>query len=91
MKCFDENGTEESVIVPSYIKLGQSCTNILTLVFLGSVLVIVAILRGFRRYRPGMPLVGSRSDMMSAACLEAPGDSDAARLPVQPGTVSHPI
>lgn len=60
---------------------------VLTL-FLGSVVVILGILNGFRNYKPGIPLVGSCSAAISAACHRPKEDEDAADKPLMWGVVS---
>ena len=68
--------------------MGYSCIAIITTIFLGSIVVIVGILIGFRRYKPGIPLVGSCSAAISAACHQPKEDEDAADKPLMWGVVS---
>ena len=56
--------------------------------FLGSVVVILGILKGFRNYKPEIPLVGSCSAAISAACHRPKEDEDAADKPLMWGAVS---
>lgn len=67
---------------------GYSCLAIIFTIILGSIMVIAGILNGFRRLKPGMPLAGSRSAAISAACHALPGDADAAVLPIMLGVAS---
>lgn len=68
--------------------VGYSCIAIITVIILGTIVVALGILNGFRKYRPGMPLVGSCSAAISAACHRPREDIDAATLPVLWGAVS---
>ena len=67
--------------------LGYSCLAILMVIGLGSIAVIVGILHGLRRYKPGVPLAGSCSAAISAACHRPNEDVDAAYKPVMWGAV----
>ena len=73
--------------------LGYSCIAIITVIALGGIVVIIGILHGFRRYKPGAPLVGSCSAAISAACHRPNEDVDAPLKPVMWGAVksSNPI
>lgn len=51
--------------------------------------MLVAILvNGFRTYPPGMPLIGSCSAAISAACQRPSEDKEAHLLPVQWGVIT---
>lgn len=78
-----EENTRESIST-----VGYSCIAIITVIVLGVIVVALGILNGFRRYRPVMPLVGSCSAAISAACHRPREDIDAATLPVLWGAVS---
>ena len=69
--------------------IGYSCIPLLVVIVLGSVTVLAGILNGFRRYKPGMPLAGSCSAAISAAC-HVPEEEDvhASEKPVLWGVVS---
>ena len=67
--------------------MGYSCIAIITVIILGTIVVALGILNGFRKYRPGMPLVGSCSAPISAACHQPREDIDAATLSLLWGTV----
>ena len=67
---------------------GFSCIAIIFTIILGSIMVLAGVLNGFRRFKPGMPLAGSCSSAISAACHALPEDVDAAVLPAMWGDVS---
>ncbi len=67
--------------------IGYSCIAIITVIILGTVVVLVGLLNGFRR-QEGMPLAGSCSAAISAACHRPEEDVDAATKPVMWGVVS---
>ena len=67
--------------------LGYSCIAIITVIILGAIVIALGILNGFRKYKPGMPLVGSCSAAISAACHRPRQDVDAATQPVLWGAV----
>ena len=67
--------------------IGYSCIAIITVIILGAVVILVGILHGFRRHQ-GMPLAGSCSAAISAACHRPGDDVDAAIKPVMWGVVS---
>ncbi|KAG8534322.1 uncharacterized protein KY384_001166 [Bacidia gigantensis] len=60
------------------ITIGYSCIAIITTIILGSFTILAGILMGFRKYRGGMPLAGSCSAAISAACHQPSSDADAA-------------
>ena len=63
---YTRHGTEDPH--HSISRIGYSCIPLLVVIILGSVTVLVGILNGFRRYKPGIPLAGSCSAAISAAC-----------------------
>ena len=69
--------------------IGYSCIPLLIVIILGSVTVLAGILNGFRRYKPGVPLVGSCSAAISAACHLPEEDVHASEKPVLWGVVSR--
>lgn len=81
---FDEDGTRSW---ESLSTVGYSCIAIFFSVILGTIAVIAGILNGFRRYDAGMPLVGSCSAAISAACHQPRNDQTASVLPVKWGVV----
>lgn len=62
----------------SVSSVGYSCMAIITVICVGGIIVFIGILNGFRRYEPGMPLVGSNSAANSAACHRLNENADAA-------------
>ena len=71
----------------SISSIGYSNIAIITVIALGTVVVPLGILTGFRRYPPGMPLAASCSAAISAACHRPEGDTDAAEKPLMWGAV----
>ena len=70
----------------SITALGYSCIAIITTIMLGSITIAVGIAMGFRRYEGGMPLAGSCSAAISAACHPSSQDCDvAAEVPLMWG------
>ncbi|MCJ1428446.1 hypothetical protein MMC29_006356 [Sticta canariensis] len=69
-------------------KCGYSPIAIITVIPLGVLLLLVLVVNGFRKCKEGMPLAGSCSAAISAACHRPKGDLDAAVLPVLWGAVS---
>ena len=67
---------------------GYSPIAIITVIPLGTLLLLVLVLNGFRKCKEGMPLAGSCSAAISAACHRPKEDLDAAVLPVLWGAVS---
>lgn len=66
---------------------GYSPIAIITVIPIGVILVLVVFLMGFRRYEKGIPLAGSSSAAISAACHPPEEDVDARFLPVMWGDV----
>lgn len=83
--AFAPDGTED--INGSISTIGYSSIAILTVIIYGTVVVFLGIGMGFRRYKPGMPLVGSCSAAISAACHKPNEDVDASRKGVMWGVV----
>ena len=68
--------------------LAYSVVPMFTVIIVGAVTVLFGILNGFRRYKPGIPLVGSCSAAISAAChVPSEEDLDAAEQAVKWGVV----
>lgn len=86
LTVFTADGSENSF--EDISACGYSCIAIIFVIIVGSIMVIASILNGFRRFKPGMPLAGSCSAVISAACHALPEDVDAAYLPVMWGVVS---
>ena len=83
--AFDSDGVEDTR--SSISAVGYSCIAIIFVIILGAVAITFGIWNGYRTYRPGMPLVGSCSAAISAACHQPKEDTDAATLPVLWGAV----
>ena len=58
----------------SLSRIGYSLAPIAVAVILGSILLLAVNLMGFRRFKPGIPLVGSCSAAISAACHTVEGE-----------------
>ena len=69
--------------------VGYSCMAIITVICTGGIVVFIGILNGFRRYKPSMPLVGSNTAAISAACHRPNEDVDAAYKPVMWGAAKR--
>ena len=85
VSVFTSDGVED--LENSISSIGYSNIAIMTVIALGTVVVLVGILTGFRRYPPGIPLAGSCSAAISAACHRPEGDTDAAGKPLMWGAV----
>lgn len=87
---FNEAGNEDAS--NSISTVGYSCIALITVICLGSVVIYIGIQIGYRQYKPGMPLVGSSSAAISAACRRPKEDLDASTLPLLWGSVKteHP-
>ena len=79
----DKKDPDESVST-----IGYSCLPLLVVIILGSGTVLAGIFNGFRRYKPGIPLAGSCSAAISAACHLPEEDVHASEKPVLWGVVS---
>lgn len=66
---------------------GYSCIAIITLMFVSIIALLASNANGFRKYPAGMPLAGSNSAAISAACHAPADDVDASVLPVMWGAV----
>lgn len=82
---YDHDGVEDDSY--SISTCGYSNIALITVILLGSIVVILGVVNGFRQYPAGMPLVGSCSAAISAACHPPKADFDAAVLPVMWGAV----
>lgn len=79
---FDSSGTQLNVSVPT---CGYSAIAIITVIAFGSIVMLGGIVNGFRVYDAGMPLAGSCSAAISAACHPKRQDKDMSVLPVKWG------
>lgn len=84
---YDNTGTMDPW--SSISTVGYSCIAIFCALILGSVAVVGGILNGFRRYDDGIPLVGSCSAAISAACHRSSADAMAYMKPVMWGVVDE--
>ncbi|KAL8991876.1 MAG: hypothetical protein Q9169_007572 [Polycauliona sp. 2 TL-2023] len=66
---------------------GYSCIAIIAVLFVSTVALLIGNSMGFRKYPPGMPMAGSNSAAISAACHAPAEDVDASGLPVMWGAV----
>lgn len=82
---YSQDGTEDTYA--SLSTVGYSCIAIITVICVGTLVVLLGILNGFRTYKIGMPLVGSCSAAISAACHRPDDDVDAPIKPVMWGVV----
>ena len=71
----------------SITKVGYSNIAIITVIPLNTAVVLLGILNGFRKYPPGIPLTGSCSAAISAACHRPEGVTDAAEKVLMWGAV----
>ncbi len=82
---FDEQGNVDPS--RSILTCGFSCIALIFLVGIGWLMLIVGVGMGLRRYNGGMPLAGSCSAALSAACHPTPDEQDVALVPVKWGVV----
>ena len=66
---------------------GYSNIAVISVILLGSIIILLGILIGSRPYKVGMPLVGSCSAAISAACHALKNDPNASLRPVMWGAV----
>ena len=67
---------------------GYSPGAIVLAIFVGTLIMLGALLLGARKYSPDMPIAATSSAAISAACHAPADDVDAAVLPLQWGVVS---
>lgn len=87
LQLFEITHTEENSF-KTLSSCGYSPIAIITAIPLGSILVLIVLLNGCRRYKSNMPLAGSCNAAISAACHRPQGDTEAAVLPLLWGAVS---
>lgn len=83
---FNEDGALD--IPSSILTCGFSCIALIFLISIGWLIFISGIVSGLRRYKGGIPLVGSCSAAISAACHPLPDETEAALVSVKWGVVS---
>ena len=86
LQYYDDSGP---IADKFYAQLGYSAMAVIVLLVIGFITIIAGVLMGFRRYRGGMPLVGSCSAAISAACHQPKEDVDVADLPLMWGVVGE--
>jgi hypothetical protein len=86
VNVYDDQGNADSS--DSISTVGYSCIAIFFALIVGSVAVLGGILNGFRRYNDGIPLVGSCSAAISAACHRPNVDNMAYGRPVMWGVLA---
>ncbi|KAK3069871.1 hypothetical protein LTR53_011458 [Teratosphaeriaceae sp. CCFEE 6253] len=72
-----------------YSEVGYSCLPILLVVLLGTAMTVFALGMGCRRFESTMPVAGSCSVALAAACHPPKDDGDAAYLPLRWGAVGE--
>lgn len=82
-----QNPSFENTNGKELLTCAWSSIAIITAMIFGAILLLLLCLSGCRRYKPGMPLAGSSSAAISAACHPPETDEDAAVLPVRWGSV----
>lgn len=87
VSVYDDTGEENTS--GSISTCGYSCIAIIFTILLGSVVVMLGIANGFRKYKPGMPLAGSCSAAISAACHPPEADTFSSTNAVMWGVVDH--
>ena len=83
----DPTGVEDTT--ESISTCGYSNIAIIFVISFGSILPLIAIAHGFRKYPSGMPLAASCSAAISAACHPPEADTDAASKPLQWGVTGE--
>ena len=84
---YDESGLEDTA--QSISTCGYSNIAIIFDLIFGFSLIFIGLGNGFRRYDSSMPLVGSCSAAISAACHPPEGDMKASQKEVKWGALSH--
>lgn len=85
VSAFTSDGVEDPSM--SITQIRYSNIAILTLLILGTVVVLLGVLNGYRRLSLGMPLVGSCSAAISAACRRPTEGVDVAKESLMWGIV----
>lgn len=87
VNVYDETGQYRKDL--SVDTLGFSCIAILSCIIVGVLAILAGFINGFRRYPAGVPIVGSCSAAISAACHPPKDDVSAYLLPVKWGVVEQ--
>ncbi|KAL2067586.1 hypothetical protein VTL71DRAFT_2011 [Oculimacula yallundae] len=83
---YDEHGVLD--VAQSLLTCGWSCIALIFLVGIGWLVLIIGLGMGLRRYNAGMPLAGSCSAALSAACHAVADEHDVSLVHVQWGVVN---
>ena len=83
------DSTEAEVLGVGISTCGYSPMAMIVVIILGSIVILLGILNGFRQARIGMPLAGSCSAAISAACHPPEADVDASLKRVMWGVVAE--
>ena len=83
------DSTEAEVPGVGISTCGYSPMAMIVIIILGSIVVLLGIFNGFRKARGGMPLAGSCSAAISAACHPPEADVDASLKRVMWGVVAE--
>ncbi len=87
VNTYDSDGNR--VDEDSFATVGYSPIGMITVILLGGLLVISLNLFGFRKYQDGLPLAGTCSAAISAACHRPEDDIHAAQKAVMWGAVGY--
>ena len=82
-RCTGEADPENNIVTCGYSPIA-----ILVITVVGAAAMLLGIAMGYRRYKPGMPLVGSCSTAVSAACHPPYRDKDASVSKLKWGVVN---
>ncbi|KAL9601249.1 MAG: hypothetical protein Q9219_002654 [cf. Caloplaca sp. 3 TL-2023] len=82
-------GTGEMDIERSLSNIHYSIFPLVFVLAIASLVVLVPLIMGFRRFKPGLPLIGSNSAAISAACHAPVDDVAANEKPLRWGVLSH--
>ena len=89
LTILDPTGVED--IEQSFSTCGYSNIAIIFVIGFGSILPLIAIAHGFRKYPRGIPLAANCSAAISSACHPPEGDIDAASKPLQWGVTGEVV
>lgn len=87
VNVYDDDGEYDEDL--SVVTVGFSCIAILTCLIVGTIAILGGFINGFRKYPAGIPVVGSCSAAISAACHPPQNDLSAYLLPVKWGVVGQ--
>lgn len=87
IEIFSESGFPDPS--QSILTCGFSCIAIIFLIAVVGIILLAGVACGLRRYQGGIPLVGSCSAAISAACHPPDDELDVAFKPVRWGVVSE--